>query len=156
MKRKHLPLLVCLAIPLAAGALIALITHSSMSVWEGLRKPPLAPPGWLFPVVWSILYALMGYASYLVLTAPAARDDIRRALFAYGAQLLVNLLWPVVFFNLRACVPAFVVLVLLWALIGLTAARFRPLSRRASLLLLPYWLWVTFAGHLNLSICLLN
>ena len=156
MKRKHLPLLVCLAIPLAAGALIALITHSSMSVWEGLHKPPLAPPGWLFPVVWSILYALMGYASYLVLTAPAARDDIRRALFAYGAQLLVNLLWPVVFFNLRACVPAFVVLVLLWALIGLTAARFRPLSRRASLLLLPYWLWVTFAGYLNLSICLLN
>ena len=156
MKRKHLQLLVCLAIPLAAGALIALITHSSMSAWEGLRKPPLAPPGWLFPVVWSILYALMGYASYLVLTAPAAREDIRRALFAYGAQLLVNLLWPIVFFNLRACTPAFVVLVLLFVLIGLTAARFRAISRSAFLLLLPYWLWVAFAGYLNLSICLLN
>ena len=149
-------LITAVAIPLAAGGLSAWITMDGMKAFETVNQPPLTPPMWLFPVVWSILYALMGYASYLVLTAPAARDDIRRALFAYGAQLLVNLLWPVVFFNLRACVPAFVVLVLLWALIGLTAARFRPLSRRASLLLLPYWLWVTFAGHLNLSICLLN
>ena len=77
-------LIICLVIPLAVGGLAALLTGGGMDTFETLSKPPLSPPGWLFPVVWTILYILMGVASYLVLTSGKTREDIRRALTVYG------------------------------------------------------------------------
>ncbi len=156
MKIQWKQLLICLAIPLGVGGLAALITRNSMQTFEQLNKPPLSPPGWLFPVVWTILYLLMGLASYLVLVSDSGRRQIRSALQAYGWQLGANFLWPLLFFSAEAYLPAFLWLVLLWVLIAITLYRFARIRPAAGWLLVPYLVWVTFAGYLNLGIYLLN
>ena len=92
-------LFICVAIPLIVGGVSALLTRNSMEMFEMIAKPPLSPPGWLFPVVWTILYILMGISSYLVLTSDASREEISEAIRLYAYQLLVNFLWPTFFFN---------------------------------------------------------
>ncbi len=149
-------LLLCLALPLAVGGLAALLVQGDMALFEALKKPPLAPPGWLFPVAWTILYLLMGLASYLVLVSGGPRQEIRRAWKVYIGQLAVNFFWPILFFSFQLYFPAFFWLVFLWALILITLRRFWRLSSPAGLLLLPYLLWVSFAGYLNLGVALLN
>lgn len=146
-------LITCIAIPLAVGSLSALLTQNSMRAFEAMDKPPLSPPGWLFPVVWTILYILMGIASYLVLTSGKPNDD---ALTIYGIQLIFNFFWSILFFNLGLCLIAFIWLVVLWLLILRTTILFFRIVKAAGILLIPYLLWVTFAGYLNLGICLLN
>ena len=89
----------CAAIPLAAGGLSALLTRGSMDDFAALNQPPLAPPGWLFPIVWTILFILMGTASYLVVTAPTSpQADVGHSLWLYGMQLGVNFFWSIFFF----------------------------------------------------------
>ena len=149
-------LILCLAVPIGIGGLSALLTRDSMEAFEALRQPPLSPPGWIFPVVWGLLYLMMGVASYLVLVSQSPIPDIRRALWFYAAQLVVNFFWSIIFFNLGRYLLAFVWLVLLWVLILITTALFRRISRPAGRLMLPYLLWVTFAGYLNLAIYFLN
>ena len=156
MKIQWKKLIICLAIPLAVGGLSALLTGGSMQQYGQIRQPPFAPPGWVFPVVWTILYLLMGYASYRVLTSNADQKEIRRALGLYGAQLAVNFLWPLVFFGLKWYLAAFIVLLVLWVLIFLTIWAFSDIDELASDLLLPYILWVTFAAYLNVGVYLLN
>ena len=153
MKLKKL--LICLVIPLAVGGLSALLS-GGMSDYETLIKPPLSPPGWLFPVVWTILYLLMGFASYRVLEADAPKAEKRRALTVYGAQLVLNFLWSPVFFGLGWLLVAFFILVALWILILITGNLFSQIDKTAGTLLLPYLLWVTFAGYLNFAFILLN
>lgn len=149
-------LLICLAIPLAVGGLSALITSGAMEDFAALEQPPLSPPGWLFPVVWTVLFLLMGLASYLVVTANEEQETINRALTVYGVQLAVNFFWSILFFNLKAYLFAFLWLILLWALIAVTVSRFARIRPVAGWLMIPYLLWVTFAGYLNLGIYLLN
>lgn len=156
MKIQWKRLILCIFIPLAVGALSSLFTRNSMSVFESLRKPPLSPPGWLFPVVWTILFVLMGIASYLVLTSEQEPFRIRTALYLYGIQLAVNFFWPVFFFALQEYLFAFLWLILLWVLIVITCRLFLRIRKAAGYLLLPYLLWTLFAGYLNLSIYLLN
>lgn len=156
MKIQWKKLILCLAIPLAVGGLSALITNREMQDFEALQQPPLSPPGWLFPVVWTILYLLMGLASYLVATSDGSSREIRSALHVYGLQLAVNFLWSIIFFNFKAYLLAFLWLLLLWALIAVTLLRFVRLRPLAGWLLVPYLLWVTFAGYLNFGIYLLN
>ena len=156
MKINKKLLVLCLVIPLAVGGLAALITGGGMDTFEKLNQPPLSPPGWLFPVVWTILYILMGIASYLVLTSGASRESIRRALVLYAIQLAFNFLWPILFFSLSAYLFAFVWLVVLWLLILATAVSFHRISDAAGYLMIPYLVWVAFAGYLNLGIYLLN
>lgn len=155
MKPNIKKLLIFLAIPLAAGGLSALLS-SGMSDYQALNQPPLAPPGWLFPIVWTILYLLMGYASYRVVTSGKHPETIRKALTLYGIQLFLNFLWSPVFFGLEWRLVAFFILLALWAAILLTMRAFSKIDERAGDLLLPYLLWVTFAGYLNLSVYLLN
>lgn len=155
MKRNLKALLICLAIPLAVGGLSALVS-GGMSDYSGMAQPPLSPPGWVFPVVWSILYLLMGYASYRIYTSDAPREDIRKALILYAAQLFVNFLWSPIFFGLQWYLVAFFVLIVMWILIYLTLRAFSKIDERAADLLLPYILWVTFAGYLNLGVFFLN
>jgi tryptophan-rich sensory protein len=152
MKKKIL--LISIATPLIMGGLIGLISRNE--TFSSLVKPPLSPPGWIFPVVWTVLYTLMGIAAFLILTSDAPPQSIRDAMTFYGFQLFFNLLWPILFFNLRLYFAAFVCLVVLWGLIGITIGKFRPISRTAARLMVPYFLWVTFAGYLNLAIALLN
>lgn len=149
-------LLICLAIPLGVGVLAALLTGGSMDTFEILRKPPLSPPGWLFPVAWTLLYGAMGAASYLVLTSSAPQRVISPAIRAYGGQLALNFLWPILFFRFEMYWIAFIWLCALWLLILITMLRFFRISRSAGYLFLPYLAWVTFAGYLNFGIAWLN
>ena len=155
MKTDKKRLLLCLAVPLVVGA-AGLLTQNSVETFEALKQPPLSPPGWLFPVVWTALYLLMGISSYLVCVSDAAREEKARAMWAYGVQLAFNFLWPIFFFNLTWYLFAFAWLVALWILILITALRFGRIRSLAARLLIPYLLWVAFAGYLNLGIYLLN
>lgn len=153
MKFQWKKLVVCLLLPLAVGGLAAFLTRNSMDLFAMVKKPPLSPPGWLFPVVWTILYLLMGFASYLVLVA---EKPGRTAWKFYLAQLAFNFVWPILFFHLQMYLLSFVWLLLLWILILVTILWFTRSSRLAGYLLIPYLLWVTFAGYLNLGIYILN
>lgn len=155
MDKKLKRLLICLAIPLAVGGLATLLS-GGMGDFKALEKPPLSPPGCVFPIVWTILYLLMGYASYRVLESEKPQPVIRRALRLYGLQLLFNFLWPIVFFGFDWYLAAFFILLILWVLIGLTMRDFSRIDEKAGDLLIPYILWVTFAGYLNLGIYFLN
>ena len=148
-------LLICLAIPLAIGGLGALL-GGGMDQYQALNQPPLSPPGWLFPIVWTILYLLMGWASYRILVSDAPREERKKALTFYGIQLFLNFLWPVVFFGLGWYWAAFILLLVLWVMIYLTMHLFGLIDDTAENLLIPYLLWVTFAGYLNLGVALLN
>lgn len=148
-------LIVCLALPLAVGGLAAGLS-GGMDSYGMLVKPPLSPPGWVFPVVWTVLYLLMGYASFLVLTFDASSADVRRAWLFYGLQLLANFIWPLLFFGGELYLTSLLWLIVLWILIFLTIWAFSKVDERAGDLLIPYILWVTFAAYLNLGVYLLN
>lgn len=156
MKIKWKTLLICIAIPLLVGGISGFITMGAMDNFKALDKPPLSPPGWLFPVVWTVLFTLMGIASYLVLTSSASSKDITNALKLYAVQLLFNFLWSILFFNLELYTFAFIWLLVLWVLIIITTVKFYRISKPAGYLLIPYLLWVTFAAYLNLGIAILN
>ena len=156
VKKNWKLLLICVAIPLAVGGLAAWLTRDSMEIFSSLHKPPLSPPGWLFPVVWTVLYSLMGIASYLVLTSDADPNDIRLALVLYTLQLGMNFVWSILFFNHSMYLAAFVWLVLLWVVILATTVLFYRIVPLAGDLMLPYLFWVAFAGYLNYGIYFLN
>lgn len=145
-------LLISLAVSLGTGALSALLTMDGMKEYADLYKPPLSPPGWLFPVVWTILYILMGIAAYLVWESGG--EDKQLALSLYGIQLILNAAWSVFFFHQGAYFLALADLLLLWLAIYLTIKKFRQINETAARLMIPYLIWVTFAGYLNLAIAL--
>ena len=155
MKQRTKTLLICLAIPLAVGGLSALLA-GGMGQYQQLNQPPLSPPGWVFPVVWTILYLLMGYASFRIYTSGKESLHVRGALTAYAIQLFINFLWSPVFFGLGWLLAAFFILVALWIFIFITSNHFSQLDKIAGTLLLPYLLWVTFAGYLNFAFVMLN
>ena len=144
----------CIVGTLLLGFLSSFFVSAGMD-YKILQKPPLSPPGAVFPIAWSILYILMGISLALVLLAPGGRDK-SAALKIYAVQLAVNLLWPFFFFTLGWYFFSFLWLCLLWVLILATILSFQKISPRAAWLLVPYLLWVTFAGYLNLGIALLN
>ncbi len=146
-------LLLLIAIPLAVGGLAALLSGGMGETYQGYVRPPLSPPGWVFGVVWPVLYGLMGYASYLVAEAEGSKT---RAFVLYGLQLFVNFLWPIVFFRFEMVGLALALLAVLWVLVLLTIREFSELSDRAGDLLIPYILWLSFALYLNFGIYILN
>ena len=149
--------MVGITIPLLVGILAAFFTKNDMAIYSDIVKPPLAPPALLFPIVWTILYILMGVSSAIIYThkdtQPAA---VREALTAYGSSLAFNFAWSIVFFKIRAFLLAFIILLLLLYSIVRTIVEYRKISRAAAYLQLPYAIWVTFAGYLNLAIVFLN
>ncbi len=148
-------LLRSIILPLAVGGLSALLTRDSMEHFSTLNQPPLSPPGWLFPVVWTILFTLMGVAAYLVRTAPP--NHLKSAAAAvYALQLIFNFCWSLLFFNAQLYWLSFIWLLLLELLIFVNAVLFYSISKPAGLLLIPYFLWVAFAGYLNAAIAVLN
>ena len=156
MKLQWKRLLFCLALPLAVGGLSAWLTQSGMETFEALQKPPLSPPGWVFPIVWSILFLMMGLASYLVWVSGGPAYGVRTALGIYLLQLAVNFFWSILFFGQGWYWFSFFWLLLLWVLILATLWQFYRISKAAGWLLVPYLLWVSFAGYLNLMIAILN
>lgn len=149
-------LIICIAIPLLIGSLSAFLTRDSMTTFSRVIKPPLSPPGILFPIVWTVLYTLMGIASYLIISSDAAKEDVQNAIFVYALQLGINFFWSIFFFNLQWYLFSFFWLLLLWTFILYTIVVFYRISKPAAYLLIPYLLWVTFAGYLNLGIAILN
>ena len=149
-------LILSLAIPLAVGGLSSLITKDAMKSFSALRQPLLSPPAWMFPVVWTALYLLMGLACYQVVTSEASAPRRRRALTFYGLQLAANFLWSLLFFLLGLYLTAFLWILVLWLLIFVCTVLFYYIRNSAGKLMIPYILWVTFAVYLNLGIYLLN
>lgn len=150
------PYLLWVLITEAVGALAAVLTRQAAEIYASqLAKPPLSPPAAVFPIVWVVLYALMGVAAARIAQTPpsAARTS---ALRLYLLQLAFNFLWSILFFTFRAYGFSFVWLVILWALIVRMALAFRELDRPAAWLILPYLLWVLFAGYLNYGVWMLN
>ena len=139
-------------VPLVSGAVVGLLTSGSMD-YASLEKPPLAPPSLLFPIAWSILYLLMGISHGMLKTE---RLNDRETDTVYYAQLIVTLLWPVLFFVLKWRLLAFIWIVTLDILVITMAVRFYRRHRTAGLLQLPYIAWVLFASYLNLGIYILN
>lgn len=149
-------LIPAIALPLAVGAAAGFLTKDGMAMFAAIDKPPLSPPGWLFPVVWTALYIMMGIASALVWSAgvsPARQD---RALTVYGLSLLANFVWPLIFFGMELYLIAFFWLLLLWALVAICTLLFWYISKVAGKLMLPYLAWLTFAAYLNLGVWILN
>ena len=142
-------------IPLAAGGLATLLSGGT-KLYQTINWPPLSPPGWLFPIVWTILYVLMGEAMWRIRNTGAEKAQIKKATIAYGVQLFLNFLWPLLFFGGQMFLAAFILLIALWIAVLITARLFSQMDETAADLLLPYLLWVTFAGYLNLGVFLLN
>ncbi len=148
------PLLICLAIPLAIGALSGFLSKDGMDTFQKLQQPPLSPPAIVFPIVWTILYLLMGISCYSILLSRC--PSRRLSLFLYGTQLFLNFLWPLTFFNLQEFLLSFLLLLIIWGIVILMMISFYSCNKCAALLQIPYLIWLTFAGYLNLSIYLLN
>jgi len=142
-------------LPVAVGGVAGILTSGGMKEFASLNQPPLSPPGWLFPVVWTILYTLMGIASYMVLYADTNENKFP-ALAIYIVQLAVNFFWPIFFFGFGWYFFSFLWLLLLWILIIWMIWKFYAISPKAAYLCIPYLLWVTFAAYLNFRIWWLN
>ena len=140
----------------AVGILSGLLSAEGMAVYnESVIKPALTPPAWLFPVVWTILFALMGISAARVsLSLPSKWRTA--GLNVFVAQLIVNFFWPLFFFNAQAFGFAFIWLILLWLLVLVTIWLFRKVDRTAAWLMVPYLIWLTFAAYLNAMVWLLN
>ena len=142
---------------LAVGGISAFIARDNMNIYDEIIKPPLAPAGFLFPVVWTVLYILMGISAAMVwLQRDKNNDKAVNALLWYAASLVVNFIWSPLFFNFRLFLPAFIVLAVLLILILKTVWEYRGIFPFAAYLQIPYIIWVSFAGYLNLAIWILN
>ena len=157
MKKQTRNFIISVAISLGVGILSALLTRGNMNIYEEVSTPPLSPPSFLFPVVWTVLYVLMGISAAMVYntrTSPLARR--KEALTLYYVSLFFNFFWSIIFFNIRAFLFAFVWLLVLLTLIILTIVKYYKINKTAAYLQIPYAVWVTFAGYLNFGIWLLN
>lgn len=138
------------------GGLSALLTGSFSSFFEVYQKPPLLPPEWLFPVVWVILYASMGYSAYRVCISDAHSDNKKAALTVYWVQLAFNFSWSIIFFRFEWLWGGFAIISALLILIILMTALFYKLDKKAAYLNFPYILWVAFAAYLNFATASIN
>lgn len=149
-------------VPLGGGVIISLFTRDTMAKFAEFNQPPLAPPAWLFPVAWTILYVLMGLTSYFIWKKghdskkSADKNHARNALIIYGVQLAFNFVWTPLFFVLDQFWFAFAWLLVMWLLVLILVAKSYKISRPAFWMLLPYLLWCTFAAYLNYGIAILN
>jgi translocator protein len=150
-------LVISLAACISAGLIGSIFTRGSISTWYTfLQKPAFSPPNWVYAPVWFLLYILMGVSAFLVWRMGMKQFHVREGLVIFLIQLILNTFWSFAFFGLKSTIAGLLVIVPLWTAILLTIINFYRISRTASLLLLPYILWVSFATALNFSIYLLN
>lgn len=145
-----------IAIAEGVGALSGFLSRKGMQLYDHtVVQPSLSPPMWVFPVVWSILYALMGIGAAMVWLA--SESNLRKkGLNLFVSQLIINFFWSLIFFNLQAFGFAFIWLLLLWALVAWMSWTFYQVKPLAGWLQLPYLLWLTFAGYLTIAVWMLN
>ncbi len=150
MWQKIKPFVFFIALSLGVGALAAFLTRGNMNIYDDIISPPLSPPMWLFPVVWTILYILMGVSGGVIYNQNKTVPGV------FYTQLAVNFLWSIIFFNLRLFLLSSIWLVLLILLIWRMIKEFRIIDIRASYLQYPYLAWCIFALYLNIGIWILN
>jgi len=149
--------LIAVAIPIATGLLSAALTKDNMDIYENLIVPNFAPPALVFPIVWIVLYALMGVSSAMIYKRRFTDTlAVRQALTTYGISLVINFGWSIIFFNANAFLLSFLWLILLLYFVVKTILEYRKIEPTAAYLQIPYALWVSFAGYLNIAIYLLN
>ncbi len=152
MKKSTKSYIFFIALSLGIGALSAFLTRNNMNIFDTVTKPPLAPPAWAFPVVWSVLYILMGISAARVYLREPQTD----ALTVFAINLALNFFWSIIFFNLRAFGFAFIWLLLLLAVVIIMTVKFFRVEKLAGYLQIPYIIWLILAGYLNLFIFLAN
>ncbi len=154
--RDGIKLVISIFVCLVAGLIGSIFTISSIPVWYAtLNKPFFSPPNWLFAPAWTILYILMGIALFYVWKAPKVKKT-NEGLMLFGAQLLFNVIWSIVFFGFRSIVGGVLSIVVLLILILMTTVQFYRIDKRAAYLMVPYLLWVCFATMLNIAVYFLN
>ncbi len=157
MKKETKSYIIAVLIPLIVGGVSALLTSGNMNLYDKIIQPPLAPPPVLFPIVWTVLYVLMGISSGIIYNSKNGTAAQRNnALAVYGLQLFVNFFWSIIFFNLNAFLFSFILIIVLWLFVILMIIRFYKIDKTAAYLQIPYLLWVTFAAYLTLAIYILN
>lgn len=152
--KKYKYIILNIAISLSVGILSALLTTNSMTLYQTINRPKLAPPGYIFPIVWTILYILMGLASYLIHRSDSQKKET--ALIIYYFQLFINFLWPIVFFNYQNFLLALAILIVLNILVVILIKLFYQIKPLSAYLLLPYLGWILFALYLNFWIFVRN
>ena len=145
-----------LLLSLGGGVLIGFLTRNSMIVYNNLKKPIFTPPAGIFPIMWTILYILIGIAAYRIYMNNKTGKDDKGAYFYYLIQLSINFLWSIIFFNLRLYGISFILIIILLILIVLTTIKFFKVDKIAGALMIPYILWVSFASMLTFFIWMLN
>jgi benzodiazapine receptor len=152
-----LKLAISIIICLAAGFIGSIFTNRQIPTWyAALKKPSFSPPNWLFGPVWTALFILMGISLFLVWRKGLSYDGVKIAIIIFGIQLILNILWSILFFGFKSPLAGFIEIIILWILILITILVFYPIAKPAALLLLPYILWVSFASILNFSLWRLN
>ncbi len=154
MMKKYKYLIISILISLGVGGLSALITGGDMDTYKYLSKPPLSPPSVLFPIVWTILFILMGISAYMVYVSKDRNKD--SALTVYVIQLIINFFWSIIFFSLKLRLFAFIWIILLLVLIIIMIVKFYRISNKAGLLQIPYLIWTCYATYLTIAIYILN
>lgn len=150
-------LVIAIVLSELAGIIGSVFTTPSVTSWyAGIVKPAINPPAWIFAPVWTILFALMGIAAFLVWRKGLEHRDVKIALSIFIGQLVLNTLWSIIFFGLHSPGGALVEIVFLWLAIAATIIAFAKVSKSAAWILAPYILWVSFAAYLNYSIWILN
>lgn len=156
-KINWLKLIFCVALCEGVGFLSGLLSGNQREFFNSLIKPPFSPPGILFPIVWTILYALMGVSLYFVITSKrGSYTDLKSAITYFALQLAVNFSWSVVFFRFQSLIGGLVVILLLDLLVLITMVKFKKINKLSFLLLIPYLVWILFATYLNFGFVFLN
>lgn len=137
------------------GLIASLLSGNIKKVYMSINKPVLSPPSWVFGVVWSLLYLLIGVAAYIVYESEK-NEERKKAIWLYWLQLFVNFIWPIVFFRFLMFKQALFIIVVLDFLVVITTKAFYNVNKYAGKLMIPYMLWLMFATYLNLGVALLN
>jgi tryptophan-rich sensory protein len=154
-------LLISIFLCLLAGVVGSIFTDSTMDSWYStINKPSLVPPNWVFPVVWTTLYILMGIALYLVWSKKpkyqTEKTKIEQSIIVFGLQLVFNVMWTFLFFYLRSPILGLIGIIILWILIMINIIQFSKLSKTATGIMIVYLCWISFATILNIGVLILN
>ncbi|GFP75113.1 TspO/MBR family protein [Clostridium fungisolvens] len=149
-------LIISILISLGGGVMIGFFTNDADKQYVNLNKPIFSPPSWVFPLVWAVLYILIGIAAYRIYELRKQGKNTKNALVYYYIQLILNFLWPIIFFKLKLYGVAFIELVVLIIFIFITIIKFFKVDKVAGFLMLPYILWCLYASILNLFVWIMN
>lgn len=142
--------------PLLIGIASSILTRDMMIEYGSLNKPPLSPPTILFPIVWTLLYLLMGIGAALIYSKPEYTQYRSTGLILHVVQLIFNFFWSIIFFNMKQYTFSFVWLVIMLLIVISMEMNYKQISTTAFFLNIPYIVWLTFAGYLNLAVAIIN